>query len=309
MDGLPGHTTWHLERLSTDLVQAVGLQRVLYSGSTQYQQVSVLDTVPFGRSLVLDGKTQSSEADEFVYHEGLVHPAMVGHTHPVCVFIAGGGEGATAREVLRHRSVEHLVMVDLDSEVVDLCREYLPAHNAGAFDDPRLQLHFEDAMAYLERTQERFDMIIIDIPDPLEGGPAYLLYTAEFYELVRSRLNPGGLMVTQSGPAGPLNHTEVFTAILHTVSSVFAQASAYRVYIPSFGTTWGFVVGGLADAPVLASMPPEETDRRVQNRLASPLRFYDGVTHGGIFALPKYLRQAFDAEQRRITKETPLYAV
>ena len=309
MNELPGSTTWYLEYISPELVQGAGLRRTLFSGRTQYQQVSILETGPFGRCLVLDGKIQSAEADEFVYHEGLVQPLMTAHANPRVVFIAGGGEGATAREVFRHHSVERLVMVDLDAEVVDLCREYLPNHHAGAFDDPRLDLQHTDAMAYLERTTERFDAIIIDVPDPLEGGPAYQLFTTEFYRLVASRLNPGGLMVAQAGPAGPLNHTEVFTAVHRTVATAFAVTSAYRVYMPSFGTSWGFVVGGPADAPDVAAMHPDEADRRIAQRLLSPLRFYDGITHVGLFALPKYLRAAMAAEQRLITTDSPIFAV
>ena len=308
MDMLPGHTTWYLEYITPELVQAASLHRIIYSGRTQYQQVSVLETGPFGRSLVLDGKTQSSEADEFVYHEGLVQPAMVAHAQPQRVFIAGGGEGATAREVLRHRSVQQVVMVDLDAEVVALCREHLPNHHAGAFDDTRLTLLHEDALAYLENAQDQFDVVIIDVPDPLEGGPAYLLYTQEFYGLVASRMSPGGLMVVQAGAAGPTNHTEVFTAIHRTMGTVFAQTFPYRVYIPSFGTEWGFIVGAGPEAPPVAGMPAEEIDRRLDERLAAGLRFYDGIAHQGLFALPKYLRGAFETEERLITKDSPLYA-
>lgn len=308
MDSLPSSTTWHLEYITPALVQAAELRRIVHSGRTRYQQVSVLETVPFGRSLVLDGKTQSSEADEFVYHEGLVQPAMMAHPGPQRVFIAGGGEGATAREMLRHTSVTQVVMVDLDQEVVELCRQHLPNHHRGAFDDPRLQLHHADALAFLEGTQETFDVVVIDASDPLEGGPAYLLYTQEFYRLVRSRLSPGGLMVTQAGPAGPINHTELFTAIRRTMASVFPQCFPYRVYVPSFGTTWGFIIGGQEQTPDVADLPPEEIERRLAARLSSPLRYYDGITHRGLFALPKYLREAFADEERLITVDAPLYA-
>lgn len=309
MAGLPSRTNWHLESISPDLIQAAGLRQVLYTGRTKYQEVSLIETSPFGRALVLDGKTQSAEADEFIYHEGLVQPTMTAHAHPQRIFIAGGGEGATAREVLRHRGIEVVHMVDIDAEVVALCRQYLPNHHAGAFDDPRLHLHFDDAISYLERTAERFDVVIIDVPDPLEGGPAYLLYTQEFYKLVRSRLRPGGLGVVQAGPAGPTNCTEVFTAIHATMASVFPQAFPYQAYIPSFGTLWGFVIGGLEDAPSVATMPAEEIDGRITRRLTSPLRFYDGVAHAGLFNLPKYLRQALGSERRLITKDAPLYAI
>ena len=308
MDSLPSDTNWHLEHITPELVQAVGLHRVVYRGHTQYQEVALLDTGPFGRCLVLDGRTQSSEADEFVYHEGLVQPVMAAHAAPKRVFIAGGGEGATAREVLRHAGVSQVVMVDLDQEVVELCRQHLPSHHQGAFDDPRLELHHQDALAFLEDAEEPFDVVIIDVPDPLEGGPAYKLFTQEFYRLVRSRLGPGGLMVAQPGPAGPINFAEVFTAIHRTAGSVFPQCSAYRVYMPSFGTSWGFVVGGGEEAPPVEALTPQEIDARLAARLPAPLRYYDGIAHVGMFALPRYLRQGFAEEERLITMESPIYA-
>ena len=306
---LANHTTWYLEYINPELVQAAGLRRIVHAGRTAYQHVQVLETGPYGRSLVLDGKTQSSEADEWVYHEGLVQPVMVAHAQPRRVFIAGGGEGATAREVLRHTSVTEVVMVDLDGEVVDLCREHLPNHHQGAFDDRRLTLLHEDALAYLREHPEPFDVIIIDIPDPLEGGPAYLLYTEEFYGLVKERLAPGGLMVAQSGPAGPINVSEVFTAIHKTMARVFPGTQGYRVYMPSFGTVWGFAAAGLEDAPELGGIPAEEIDRRVAERVSGELRYYDGVTHHGMLSLPKYVRKAIAEESRVITNDNPLFAI
>ena len=309
MDALPGTTIWYLESITPELIMAEGLRKVLYTGRTRYQHVQVLETGPYGRTLVLDGKTQSSEADEWVYHEALVQPAMAAHSDPRRVFIAGGGEGATAREVLRSRDVTEVVMVDLDREVVEVCREHLPNHHQGAFDDPRLTLLHEDALAYLEREAQGFDVIIIDVPDPLESGPAYLLFTQEFYRLVQSRLNPGGLMAAQAGPAGPINVTETFTAVHRTVGSVFDRAHPYRAYMPSFGTIWGFVIGTMPNVPDLLTLDADQIDERIQARLASPLRYYDGLAHGGLFALPKYIRRAFAEETRLITKDQPLYAV
>ena len=302
-------TIWYLEHITPELTQASAVREVIHEGSTPYQRVQVLDTYPFGRMLVLDGKTQSSEADEWVYHEALVQPVMVAHDAPRRVMVAGGGEGATIREVLRHPSVEEVVMVDLDREVVDLCRRHLPRHHQGAFDDPRLSLLHEDALAYLEARRSPFDVVIIDVPDPLEGGPAYLLYTVEFYELVRSRLAPGGLMTAQAGPAGQTNVQEVFTSIAQTMARVLDRVSGSRVLVPSFGTMWGFVACGGPDAPRVGEMDPVEIDARVGARLGPALRFYDGIAHRGMFSLPKYIREAVVAETRIITREHPLYAV
>jgi len=309
MTELSPKTLWYFEHITGELVQASGLRQTLYDGQTAFQRVQILELGPFGRTLVLDGKTQSSESDEWVYHEALVQPAMTALDHVDRVFIAGGGEGATAREVLNHKGVKEVVMVDLDEEVVRLCKEYLPNHHRGSFDDPRLTLLHEDALAYLEGHTGSFDLVIIDVPDPLEGGPAYLLYTEEFYALVASRLRPGGLMVAQAGPAGPINVTEVFTAISSTLCSVFQQVAGYRAYMPSFGTTWGFLVAGLSGTPNPATMEPSEIDLRRAKNLAQPLRYYDGHTNAGLFSLPKYIRAAIRSETRTITKDRPLYTV
>jgi spermidine synthase len=254
---------------------------------------------------VLDDKTQSTELDEFVYHEALVRPCMVAHPMPRDVFIAGGGEGATAREVLSHRAVRRVVMVDIDAEVVELCRRHMGQFHRGAFDDARLELLHADALQYLETTGERFDVAVIDVPDPLESGPAYLLYTREFYELLKRRLNPGGLMVAQAGPTGPAFYEQCFSAVANTVRSVFPKAFACEAFVPSFGATWGFVIGSLGPDP--AALTAEEVDRRLAERTTAPLRYYDGITHRGMFSLPKYLREAMAREARVITRANPLF--
>jgi spermidine synthase len=131
----------------------------------------------------LDEKIQSTESDEYIYHEALVHPSLLAHPNPKRVFIAGGGEGATAREVLRHKSVERVVMVDIDDIVCKTSKEFLPKHHRGAFDNPRYQLIIEDAKVWLQQTEEKFDVMVLDLADPVEDGPAYMLYTKEFYTM------------------------------------------------------------------------------------------------------------------------------
>ena len=298
---------WHYENITPDLVQVERVTKVLFEGKTAYQHVLVQDTACFGRSLVLDGKTQSTEVDEFVYHEALVHPSMLAHPGPQQVFIAGGGEGATAREVLSHRSVTRVVMVDIDSEVVALCRQHLPNHHRGAFDDPRLELHHTDALKFLEDTEDRFDVVIIDVPDPLEEGPAYMLFTQEFYYLLKDRLKPGGLMVAQSGPTGPAFYEQCFSAVAKTIGTVFPAAYLSEAFIPSFGTTWGFVIGSLEPDPTALSV--QEIDSRIAERISGQLRYYDGITQRGMFSVPKYLRDAVASETRTITQANPLFVV
>ena len=303
----PPKGNWHYELITEGLMQLERIREVLFEGDSPYQHVLIHDAECFGRTLVLDDKTQSTELDEFVYHEALVQPAMIAHPSPRSVFIAGGGEGATAREALRHKSVERVVMVDLDELVVNMCKKHLPNHHQGAFDDPRLRLRHEDALRYIETTEERFDIAIIDVPDPLEAGPAYLLFTQEFYRGMRSRLNPGGIMVAQSGPTGATFYEQCFSAVANTVGSVFPAAHLCEAFIPSFGTTWGFVIGAPDDAVITLSAA--EIDRRIARRVNGELRSYDGIAHKGMFAVPKFLRQAAAAETRIITRDAPLFVV
>ena len=303
----PPDGRWLYEYITPDLVQAERINDVHVSARTAYQDVKIVDSACFGRSLLLDGKTQSTEVDEFVYHEALVQPSMLAHPNPREVFVAGGGEGATAREVLSHRSVTRVVMVDIDREVVDLCRRYLPNHHRGAFDNPRLELHHTDALGFLEATPDRFDVVVIDVPDPLEAGPAYLLYTREFYELVRHRLNPEGLLVAQAGPTGPAFYEQCFSAVANTIAAVFPAVFTCEAFVPAYGASWGFAIGSLGPDPTALSVA--EVDRRIAERVGGGLRFYDGITHRGMFSVPKYLRAALAQETRVITRDEPLFVV
>ena len=297
---------WYAESVYPDLAVLLRLRAVLFSGSTAYQKVEVLDSSIFGRSLVLDGKTQSTETDEFVYHESLVHPAMLFHPDPRSVFIGGGGEGGTLREALAHRSVESVTMIDLDREVVELCRAHLPNHHRGSFDDSRLTLLHQDARAYLQADGDGFDVMVLDLVDPLEGGTAYLLYTDEFYRIAKARLNPGGILVTQSGPAGLLNHQECFTTIFRTLSQVFGHTTAIQVHVPAFQTLWGFTIA--SDSP-LVQQPEPEIDASIARRINKELRHYDGETHRGMFALPKFLRQGIANETRINRDDQPVFMI
>ena len=297
-------SSWYYESLTPDLFQVSRLTKTVYSRKTKYQQVEIIDTVPFGRCLILDGKIQSAEADEFIYHESLVHPSLLYHPNPERVLIAGGGEGATLRETLKHNTIKSVTMVDLDEEVVAICKEYLPKHHAGAFDDSRVQLHHADIMRFLESDVNYYDVIIMDVPDPLEHGPAYLLYTQEFYTLLKSRLTPQGIAVIQAGFAGPTAFAEVFSPIHHTLSVVFPTIAAFRVFLPSFGGEWGFM---LALNDVQCRPNHDEIDKAITQRIAGDLQFYDRETHAGIFSLPKYLRRGLANEQRIISINSPIF--
>jgi spermidine synthase len=297
-------TNWFWEFVTPHFIQQFSIGDILYTGESEYQSIQVLDSPGFGKCLILDGKIQCSEFDEFIYHEALVHPVMVTHSKPETVFIAGGGEGATLREVLAHRSVKKAVMVDLDKQVVDVCRQYLPFLSDGAFDDGRTELLHLDAMKYLEETELRFDVVIIDLTEPLEEGPAYLLYTKEFYRGLLDRLAPGGMMALQAGSTSMVI-SYGFSTVIRTLRTAFEVVAPYLTEIPAFGGTWGFAVASRDIDPT--RLIPDEVDRRIAERVRKPLGFYDGMTHHGIFSLPKQLRTEIASDTRIITKDQPLF--
>jgi thermospermine synthase len=285
---------------------------VLHSGKSDFQSVELVESGPFGKVLLLDGKAQSAESDERVYHEMLVHPALLAHPAPRRVFIAGGGEGATAREVLRHPGVEQCVMVDIDAVVCEFCEAHLAA-NAAAFADPRLRLVVGDAGAALEAEADgSFDIIIGDLADPVAGGPCYHLYTADFYRtVVAKKLAPGGVFVTQSGPAGVLSATQVFSCIHATLASVFPSVLPLAAHVPSYADTWGwniaFAEGG-PEPPCAASRLPDdvsEIDARISSRIDGDLTFLDGVTLRGARSLNKIVRRALAEEEHVYTVDNP----
>ncbi len=294
---------WFYDRVSRDLILLHSIEEVLYSGQTKFQSIEIIRTGSFGKCLVLDGKIQSSEADEFIYHEALVQPAMLTHPCPETIFIAGGGEGATLREILSHNTVKRAVMVDLDEEVIATCKRFLPDHSQGAFEDKRTELHHTDARDYLAKCKEAFDIVIIDLAEPIEEGPAYLLYTQEFYQLVRERLTANGIISVQAGSAS-LNELLSFSAVYNTLKSVFPIVCPYQIDIPSFGGPWGFCLASLNLDPI---MSPDEIDSRIPARSLNSLKFYDGLSHQAMFSLPKHLRTELSRQTRLITDNEPLY--
>lgn len=295
---------WFLDFLTPDECHMHGVKTVLFSKETKYQQVEIMDTRSYGRCLILDGKIQSSQVDEFIYHEALVHPAMLSHPDPRRVFIVGGGEGATLREVLRHGSVEQALMVDIDEEVVESCKVHLTDWHQGAFDDSRVQMKFMDARKYLEETKDRYDIIVIDISEPVEEGPAYLLYTKEFYSLVKNRLTPNGLITLQAGTTA-INSILCFSAIYQSLKAVFPVVVPYQAFIPSFSLPWGFIMASQSTDP--RKITKKEIDKNIQKRLKGDLRYYDGETHVGQFVLPKHIRHAIENCDQVIEDNHPLY--
>jgi len=278
--------------------------RILHQEKSPYQEIRILQTRDYGRCLVLSDEVQSYEADEFIYHEALVHPALLLHPGPRRVLVVGGGEGATLREVLRHASVDEAVMVDLDSRVVEASRAHLDTFHAGAFENPRTRLEFGDGRAFLERDGRKFDAVFLDINNPLEESPSRRLFTREFYTAVRRRLAPGGVVVLQAGAATPLSLTCPAT-LAQTLGSVLPRVHVGLAFIPSFCANWTFVLGG-EDVLAPLDLSAGEVDRRLEARLTSTLRYYDGPTHHRMFLLPRYVREGLEEARPLSTDDRPL---
>ena len=256
----------------------------------------IAETHNFGRCLILDNEFQSFELDEFIYHEALVQPALILYPKPIKVAIIGGGEGATLRETLRHKELEKAMMVDIDEKVVECSRKYLPSFHKGSFSDKRTILTFMDGRKFIEETDETFDIVIMDITCPLEEGPSYKLFTKEFYEIVKQKLTPQGLLAIQASTTSPVA-LYTYTVISKTLNEVFPKVFPYAAYVPSFALLWGFCLATQGLDPT--QICREEIDQRISERTKGELRFYDGITHQALFNLPKYVRKAL-AQQTHI---------
>lgn len=263
--------------------------RTIASQQTRHQLAEIVEFAHFGRALLLDGSLQSVERDEYIYHEALVQPALCAHPAPKRVLIIGGGEGATAREALKHAMVEQVVMVDIDCDLIALARAHLKAWHQFSFDDPRLRLFIGDGWEFIATSGERFDVIMIDVVDSFEGGPAETLYTPEFYRNLKHHLVEGGILVVQAMECDASEWND-HLRVRRNLEGLFAHVRSYATFVPSFGSTWGFVFA--SDAVDPAAVAPSAIDAAIAEReLAGKLRFYDGATHQGLFALAKNLRR------------------
>ena len=290
---------WYTEKSSEYEAHMHAISACYFSGKTKFQDVGIVESPLLGKMLILDGDTQSSQADEYIYHESLVHPAMLMTEKPRNILILGAGEGATVREVLLHKSVEKVTMVDIDEEVVTLCKKYLPEWSNGAFENPKTKVFYMDAYKYVNETTEKYDVIISDLTEPLDDSPSRKLFTKEFFSKIREKLNPGGSFVLQASTAD-FHNCELHTIIHNTLSKVFKYTSSFASRVPAFDTTWAFVYCSDINDPLTLSK--EEIDKRISENIKGNLKYYDGVTHFHIFNTPKYIRKAI-GKQTRVIEE------
>jgi spermidine synthase len=298
----PLEWNWYIEYSSDYHGYLYAIKKSLFSGETPFQRVDIVDTFTYGRLLILDGKTQSAEFDEHIYHEALVHPAMVMHHDPKTIMVMGGGEGSVLRELCRYSGVEEIVMVDIDGTVVEMCREHLPEWHRGSFEDSRVDLLHMDARQYLEETDRKFDIIVSDLTEPAEEGPSKLLFTREFYNMVKTKLKPGGILAVQSGGFS-LDYLSIHAAIRNTIKFAFSTVRSYHTFIPSFDCSWGYIIACEDDS--IFNLDRKEVDRRLGG-IADQLRFYDGETHEGMFCIPKDIRKALRDDQTTIEDGKPV---
>lgn len=296
-------STYIMEWVTKTLAILYGIEEIIYSGKTRYQKVDIVRTKDYGLALVLDGLLQSAEVDEHVYHESLVHPVMLTHPRPRKVLVVGGGEGATIREVERYQEVEELTMVDLDEELIQITRKYLPAWSQGAFEDKRLKLIIAEGREFLSKQPDNsYDVIILDATDPVEWGPAIKLYTKEFYEIAERKLAPDGILVTQ---ASSLSHSpQIFLSIERTLGEVFPKTCSYSVYVKSFASIWGFAVGSKSLLP--SELFSKDIEKRLKEREVGDLRFYSGEVHEALFNLTKAFMKSWRSSAIVLTDEKPL---
>lgn len=289
---VPGFkNNWFIDRDSDYRFVYNKFKKHVYSKKTRFQQVDIIDTENLGRVVILDKKVQSSESDEFIYHEALVHPAMVVHPVPKNILILGGGEGATLREVLKHPTVQKVVMVDIDREFVNVCKRYLKKWHKGSFNNRKVDLIFLDAMEYMKNTINKFDVIVADISDPLEKGPAVMVYTKEFYSLVKKTLAPKGIFVTHATEVHYSVYKKTADKIFTILNKMYPIVKVYFEYIPSFICLWGFAIASLKYNPENVSL--RTIERRLKERNIGDLLYYDQEIHKKMFTLPACLRRYF----------------
>ena len=274
--------TWFRENLHPEIEGGIRIDELIHESRTDFQAIQIFRNDLLGRVLVLDGVVQTTELDEFFYHEMLAHVPILGHGATARVLIIGGGDGGCLNQVLRH-PVAQVTMVELDRDVVEVCRAHLPALSDGAFDDPRLRLVIGDGTAFVAETAERYDVIIIDSTDPI--GPAVALFEVPFYRNCRDRLAPGGVLVTQNGV--PIFQQAEFEQSLAAFRALFAHSGFYYAAVPTYfggDLAFGWASDGLRlDRPDVARLHARYQAHELRTR------YYNPAIHQAAFAQPNYL--------------------
>ena len=278
------------ETLYDALNQSFRIDKVYYEQKTDHQHLMIFHNAFLGRVMTLDGVVQTTEKDEFIYHEMMAHVPILAHGSASHVLIIGGGDGGMLREVARHTSVKEITMVEIDSAVVDMAKTYLPNHSNGAFEDPRLDLVISDGMDFVRKTDKRFDVIISDSTDPI--GPGEVLFTEDFYAQCKRILNPGGVIATQNGvPFFQIDE------VLHTAQRMgqhFADQTFYSAAVPTYYGGIMTFAWGSDDASLRQVDIATLRQRFAESGIIT--RYYTPEIHQASFALPRYVLDALAEE-------------
>lgn len=266
--------------------QSFSVDKVYFESKTEHQHLMIFHNAMFGRVMVLDGIVQTTEKDEFIYHEMLTHVPLFAHGNAKRVLIIGGGDGGILREVCKHNTVEHVTQVEIDQAVIDMAKEYLPNHSAGAFDDPRANIVIDDGMRFVNETTDKFDVIISDSTDPI--GPGEVLFTSDFYESCKRCLNEGGILATQNGVV--FMQTDEVTTTSDRLAELYQDSYFYGAAVPTY-------VGGIMTFAWATDNPAyreQSLDTILQRFQAADIktRYYNPAIHLAAFALPQYVLDA-----------------
>jgi spermidine synthase len=256
----------------------------LEQGHTGFQSLEIHETPQFGKLFRLDGFNMTSEREEFVYHENMAHPAAIAHPAPKRALVIGGGDGGLAEEVLKHPSIERLVMVELDGKVIEIAKQHFASVHRGVFANPKLEVIVGDGLDYLRQTDRKFDLVLLDLPDPV--GPAEMLYEEAFFADCKRVLNPGGALTLHMG--SPWGQPDRVRAIHGRLAKLFRVVRPYTMFIPLYGNLWAMAVCSDALDPTL--LTPAEVEKRIATRRLEHLQYYNGGTHAAVFALPNFVR-------------------
>ncbi len=267
---------------------ALDVGEILYRDKTEHQDLIIFENNRFGRVMSLDGAIQTTENDEFIYHEMFVHVPVLAHGAVQNILIIGGGDGGAARQALKHNGVS-VTLVDIDRTVIDLSKKYLPSISGGAFDNPHLEIIVADGCQFVKETPQKWDIIIIDSTDP--QGPGEVLYTQEFYGDCKSCLKDGGIITTQNGV--PFVQADELRNSYDRLGTLFADVSFYMATIPSY-------VGG----PLAFGWATDNVDLRKLSEEVLAGRFLDAEiatdyytpdVHKAAFVLPLYVKKILTA--------------
>lgn len=270
---------WVTEQQNENVNFTCRVKNTLFTGKSNFQDISVLETEYFGKMLILDGVIQTTTFDEFIYHEMIVHVPMFSHPDPKKVLVIGGGDGGSVREILKHSSVEKVQWVDIDGMVIDVCKEYLPEWNHMIADSSIVDFKIEDGIKHMQESKGLYDVIIVDCSDPV--GPGELLFTYDFYKDIHGALKEDGLFVQQT--ESPFYHRDLIRRIQKDVTSLYPITKLYTANIPTYPSGLHcFTIGSKKYDPTMIA-PGRKLDFETQ--------CYTEDIHKTCFVLPKYVEE------------------